>query len=547
MGHSISAYIPHVTAEQVAPFGILALGAIVLLVLDAILRPERRDKILTVVTGAIMVAAGVTFYFNVLDSDGMPFFEGMLRADEFSNLGALVIVFASIAYLVLAPRFIRERKAPAGELYTLLVFCLFGLAMLCVANDLITAFICVEIVSLALYVMVGIDRRSRQAGEAAFKYFILGAFASAFLVAGIAFIFGATGTTQLKGHGEPSGVMSADLPNYEYSIAEVFASGHRVVTASVPATETVVDPDGSTRIVEGEEIVRLVEPVNPLWVYLGFALLLVGMSFKLSLAPFHMWAPDVYTGAPTITAMYIATASKVGAFAFLVHVIEAMSYWPVFSGTAGPLIAAVAVISMVWGNLGALVQTNIKRMLAYSSIAQVGYMILGMSFGTVTGLAATLLHLFNHAAIKAALFMAVGAIVLKKGIASIESVRGLGRDMPLTMAAFVAGGLSLIGVPLTVGFISKWYLIVAAFEAGMWFIPILIVASSLLAVIYIWRVVEAAYFQEAPDGKRTTEAPLSLLVPTYVLIAVNLYFGIDTSLTVSVATQGAEILMGTWR
>ena len=172
-------------------------------------------------------------------------------------------------------------------------------------------------------------------------------------------------------------------------------------------------------------------------------------------------------------------------------------------------------------------------------------MLLGLSIGNVTGLTATIIHLFNHAVIKGALFMALGCIVLRLGRASIESVRGLGQEMPFTMAAFVAGGLSLIGVPLTVGFISKWYLILAALEAGWWPVALLIVASSLIAVIYIWRVVEVAYFMPAPEGRAPVkEAPLGMLLPLWLLIAASVYFGIDAELTTSVAERAAHTLLG---
>ena len=193
----------------------------------------------------------------------------------------------------------------------------------------------------------------------------------------------------------------------------------------------------------------------------------------------------------------------------------------------------------------AIFQVDIKRMLAYSSIAQLGYMVLGMSFATVTGLTSTILHLFNHALMKGALFMALGAVVMRFGDATIDTMRGLGRVMPWTMAAFVAGGLSLIGMPLTVGFISKWYLVAAALESGLWPIAVLVVASSLLTVIYIWRVVEAAYFDDPPEGVTAGEAPPALLIPTWTLIGANIYFGIDASLTTRVAGEAARVLLGT--
>jgi len=168
----------------------------------------------------------------------------------------------------------------------------------------------------------------------------------------------------------------------------------------------------------------------------------------------------------------------------------------------------LAVAGMFVGSIVAVYQTNIKRMLAYSSVAQVGYMILGLSFASVTGVAAGIVHLFNHAVMKGALFMAMGCIFYSIGSCRLSDMAGLGRRMPLTMAAFIGGGLSIIGVPLTVGFVSKWYLIQAALDEGMWFIAVLILLSSLLAVIYIWRVVEIAYFSpRLPERMRQSAKP----------------------------------------
>ncbi len=415
--------------------------------------------------------------------------------------GFVLLIITAISTLILP----YARTSIADEIdsrsinlfYTCYLLCLGGLLGVVATGDAFNAFVFLEISSLSTYALIAAGAgRDRRALTASFTYLVMGTIGATFFVLGVGMLYMVTGTLNMAD-------MATRIP-------------------AIDENRTVV---------------------------VAFAFIVTGIGLKVAIFPLHLWLPNAYAFAPSAVSVFLAATATKAAIYLLIRFVFSVfgADYAMLGLTLGLMLLPLALIAMFAASTVAIFQVDIKRMLAYSSIAQVGYMILGMSFGTVTGLAATLLHLFNHAAIKAALFMAVGAIVLKKGIASIESVRGLGRDMPLTMAAFVAGGLSLIGVPLTVGFISKWYLIVAAFEAGMWFIPILIVASSLLAVIYIWRVVEAAYFQEAPDGKRTTEAPLSLLVPTYVLIAVNLYFGIDTSLTVSVATQGAEILMGTWR
>jgi multicomponent Na+:H+ antiporter subunit D len=209
------------------------------------------------------------------------------------------------------------------------------------------------------------------------------------------------------------------------------------------------------------------------------------------------------------------------------------------------ILMPLALIGIFVGSLVAIFQTNIKRMLAYSSVAQIGYMMLGISFLSVTGLTGGIVHLFNHGVMKGALFLAVGCVVLRTGSANLDDFRGLGKRMPITMAAFVLAGVSLIGVPLTVGFVSKWYLVLAALEQGYWPVAVLILLASLLAVAYIWRIVEVAYFQEAPeDAPEVKEAPFLMQVGMWTLIVGTYYFGISTSMTVCVARKAAEMLMG---
>jgi multicomponent Na+:H+ antiporter subunit D len=193
----------------------------------------------------------------------------------------------------------------------------------------------------------------------------------------------------------------------------------------------------------------------------------------------------------------------------------------------------------------AIFQDDIKRMLAYSSVAQIGYMVLGMSLVSVTGLTGGIVHLFNHALMKSGLFLVMACVLLRTGSTRLEAFRGLGRRMPVTMAAFVVAGLSLIGVPATVGFVSKWYLVTGAIDRGLWPVAVLILVSSLLALVYIWRVVEVAYFRQRPDdAPEVSEAPISLLGPIWVLAGATVFFGIFTSLSVGTASAAARMLLG---
>lgn len=519
----VTAYVPQISIDQVAPFLILAVAALLVLALDALLdilvkgiTRERRDMVLAIVAGAALVVTGFTFYVDVLGATGRPFFEGALRADEFGNLGALTILFSALVFLIMAPRFVKKYTLPAGELYALLLFAVFGMTMLAVANELITAFICIEILSLSLYVMAGINRRSPKAIEASFKYFILGAFASAFLVLGIAFIFGATGTTQMFGENSVMESLQAqraagqvvqlpsDVATYNLGINDVLYAGERLANAVVPAASVV---DGQVLATPNPELVSL--PINPMWVYLGFTLMLVGIGFKLSLAPFHMWAPDVYEGAPTITAMFIATASKVAAFAFLVHFVEAMSFWRYFPVGTSFVIGAIALISMLWGNLAALVQTNIKRMLAYSSVAHGGYMAVGVTTLLTQSVFSDplrqadvrnsiILYLFAYTLMNVVAFGIV-AYLGKEGESDIANYRGLSKRRPGLAAAMAITMISLTGIPPTVGFAGKFFIFKEAISAGLIELAVVAMIASAISAFYYLRVVVAMYMQDEEE------------------------------------------------
>jgi multicomponent Na+:H+ antiporter subunit D len=280
----------------------------------------------------------------------------------------------------------------------------------------------------------------------------------------------------------------------------------------------------------------------------AFAFIVVGISIKLALVPLHLWLPNAYAYAPSaVTAFIASTATKVAFYVLLRFLFTIFGVGFAFSSMLlGGIFLVLALLAIFAGSTAAIFQDNVKRMLAYSSVAQIGFMILGVSFATTTGVGAAILHLFNHAIMKAALFMALGCVFYRLGSVTITDMRGLGREMPWTMTAFVIGGLSLVGVPLTVGFISKWYLVLAALEQGWWPIAAAVLLASLLTLAYIWRVVDAAWLQAPPPQRQelVTEAPPGMLLPLWALILANLYFGVDTSLSVGVAMQAAAWLLG---
>ena len=248
-----------------------------------------------------------------------------------------------------------------------------------------------------------------------------------------------------------------------------------------------------------------------------------------------------------MTAFLAATATKVSVYVLL------RFYYSVFGGSTvfealpmAEILLGFSLAAMFIASTVAIFQGDVKRMFAYSSVAQIGYITLGVSLASATGLTAGLVHVFNHALTKGALFLLLGGIALRIGAVRFEAIGGIGRAMPFTSFGIVLGGLSLIGVPATVGFVSKWYLVLAALERGAWWIAFAVVTSSLLAVVYVWRFVEVAYFRE-PDARVSAlrEAPASMLVPAWLLVAACVYFGLDTGITVGGAGAAAtELLRG---
>ena len=377
--------------------------------------------------------------------------------------------------------------------YSAYLLCLTGLLGIVITGDAFNVFVFLEISSLSSYVLISLGK-DRKAVTAAYQYLVMGTIGATFFLIGVGLIYAMTGTLNM-----------ADIANR-------------------------IDQVQTTR------------PVLA-----AFAFITVGLGLKLALFPLHLWLPNAYAYAPSVVTVFLAaTATKVAIYTMLRFVFTLFGTDFALDVTLlAQFLMALALVGVFAASITAIFQNNIKRMLAYSSVAQVGYMMLGVSFFSVTGLTGGIVHLFNHAMMKGALFMALGAIFFRVGSVHIDRIRGLGKQMPFTMFAFVIGGLSLIGIPLTVGFISKWYLILAALERGWWPIAGLVLLSSLLAIVYVWRVVEVAYFRDPPTNHpKVTEAPLSLLVPTWILVLANIYFGVDTTLTVGVADTAAKVLLG---
>ena len=339
-------------------------------------------------------------------------------------------------------------------------------------------------------------------------------------------------------HGHPTG--RALVAAYQYLIVGTIGAGFYVIGVGLIYMMT-----GTLNLALMAERLADVELSRPILAALAF--IVVGISMKLALFPLHVWLPNAYAYAPSVATIFLAaTATKVAIYLFARYVFSVFGGSFVFADL--PLtetLLAFSVAAIFGAGTVAIFQSNLKRMFAYSSVAQVGYITLGLSLATLSGITGALVHVLNHALIKGAIFMALGSAVFRTGRCSFEDISGIGRKMPLTSAALVLAGLSLIGIPGTAGFISKWYLIVAALELGWWWLAALIVLSTLLTLVYVGRVVEAAYFRE--PGKAladVTEAPAEMLIPTWILAGATVYFGIDTDLTAGLAERAALVLMG---
>ena len=468
-----------------------------------VLRHARIAWVLSLAVSWICLVISVALLVKVLDGGAISYELGDWAAPwgieyhiDTLNAFVLVIVTAVGAVVMLYAKASVEAEVPEERIYlfyTMLMLCLTGLLGITITGDAFNLFVFLEISSLSSYVLISMGR-DRRALTAAYRYLILGTVGATFYIIGVGLMYMMTGTLNF-----------ADLATLIPSVAD-------------------------TRTIQ---------------VALGF--LTVGLCLKLALFPLHMWLPNAYVYAPSAVTVFLAsTATKVAVYALIRVIFTIFGAVDILDIVqVRNLLMTMAIIAMFFGSIVAIYQMNVKRMLAYSSIAQIGYMILGVSLDTLTGVAAGIIHLFNHAMMKGSLFMALGAVIYQIGSVHLDDMAGLGRKMPLTMAAFVVGGLSLIGVPLTVGFISKWYLIQAVLERGWWPIAIIIITTSLLAVIYVWRVVEIIYFR-APSGTAAvaTEAPVSLVVPTWILIGATLYFGIDATTTLDVAIAAARALIG---
>jgi NADH-quinone oxidoreductase subunit N len=442
---------PPVALDAILPVLIVVGTACVVLLLDLLPPRDRKTHLALVALAGLVGALLVTLGKWGGVSRG---FRDMVVLDGHALFFHIVIAYAAALIVLLSVDYLRRTGAESGEFYALVLFSTSGMLVLASAGDLIIVFLGIEVMSLSLYVLSGLFKRRVEAGEASMKYFLLGIFASAFLLYGIALIYGATGSTNLDR-----------------------------VAAAVAA-----------------------RPDDPLAV-IGLGFLLVGLGFKISSVPFHMWAPDVYEGAPTSVTALIATGSKAAVFSVLVRVMGAG-----LIGTRPDWTTAlwvIAALTMTVGNVVAISQSNLKRMLAYSSIAHVGYMLVGLVAGGRPGAAAILYYVMAYTFTTAGAF---GVITLceraGEEAVDVKQYAGLARRHPMLAATLALFLLSLIGVPPLAGFVGKFYLFSAAVRSGFLWLTIVAVLNSAVAAYYYLRIIIYMYMQEG-------EASAASLAPSF--------------------------------
>ena len=449
----------------ITPEVIVLLTAGAVIVADATLsRAAARLWLPIIVTVGLLLAVfapnGLAPYPSeaALRSYGV-FFGGFVQVDAFTNFfRALFIILALFATLV-APTYLERKGVPAGEYYATLLFSTLGAMTITLATDLITLFVGLELMTIPVYVLAGIQRRDRFSNEAALKYFLLGAFSSALLVYGFAWLFGVTGSTR---YSDIVGVLR------------------------------------TTGLANGPTIIAL-------------SLITVGLGFKAAVVPFHQWTPDAYDGAPTPATAFMSVAPKAAAFAAILRVLVS---------AMGPLaldwsavFAALAAVTMTVGNVVALVQTNTKRMLAYSSIAHTGYIlaaVAAVSAGVSSG-AAVLFYVFAYGVMNLGAFACLLYIDLEgtRG-ATLDELNGFARREPLGALAFAIFLISLTGVPPTVGFVAKFLVIQPVLDAGYVWLAVVLALNAVLAAFYYLRVVVHMYMYDA-------ESPAPALIPSRLL------------------------------
>jgi NADH-quinone oxidoreductase subunit N len=459
-----------INLTAILPEILLSTAGIVLMILIPFIPGERQPELgyLALVGVAAALAASVWQWGQ---SDLALF--GMVYVDHFSSFAKILFLISVGSIILTSIPYLDQDRILRAEYFALLLFSAVGMCLMASSADLIMTFLGIELLSIATYVLAGYRRGEMKSTESALKYFILGAFSTAFLLYGVAFLYGATGTTKYPG------------------IAEVLAT----------RTE------------------------HPAFLLLGLGLIVAGFGFKAALVPFHIWTPDVYEGAPTPITAHLAVASKAAALIAFLRILYQMV--PDLSSDWQNLLWVSAVLTMLVGNLAALTQTNIKRMLAYSSIAHAGYLLVGLAAHNDKGAQGVLFYLVAYA------FMSLGALTVVQLVGrrnektvDIADYTGIGFRYPGLAAVLSIFLVSLAGIPLTGGFTGKLFLFAAAVESEMYWLVIFGVVASAIGIYYYIRVIVYMYMTDSPDDLEPILLPVAARIVLVAMALGTLYLGV---------------------
>jgi NADH-quinone oxidoreductase subunit N len=472
-----------------SPELLLMAAGTLLMIFEAITSPKQKRGLsifafVSLLAAIVLAVAGA--------GDPGPAFSRMLQVDGFATFFRVLVLAIGAVSILISTNYLKQAEHEGGEYYALVLFSVVGQCLMATANDLIMIFIGLEVSSIATYILAGYLRDDKRNNEAALKYFLLGSFATAFLLYGVAWIYGTTGATNLT-----------------------------------EVRRVLLDPQYAP---------------NPILLGVALGLVLVGLLFKVSAVPFQSWAPDVYQGAPAPVTAFMSVGPKAAAFAAFLR-ITMWAFEPVKNHWE-PVLWFVAIATMVVGNFAALRQSNVKRLLAYSSISHAGYILVALTAASKTGTEAAMFYLASYAAMNLGAF-AIITHVARKGETrvDIDDYAGLGTRQPFTAALFTVFLLSLIGVPLTGGFFAKFYVFKSALDSNLIALTIIGVLNSVVAAFYYLRLIVIMYMKPAPDEVDTLPEP-SMGIRTALIVCgvATIVLGVFPSLVLDIASRGASFI-----
>ena len=476
-------------AVRILPEIVLTVAGVLVMVVDALMPKASNRKPLGWLAAVGILGALAASWWQYRLPPGTGYF-GVVQTDAFSVFFHILIAGIVLTSVLIALDAVTPETEGLGELFALMLFGSVGMMLMTSAVELLLVFVALEISSISTYIMAGFRRKSAKSPESALKYFLLGSFATAFFLYGIALIFGATGTTRI---------------------------------------------DGISAAVSGNHAFGLL--------HAGLAMIIIGLGFKVSAAPFHVWTPDVYEGAPSPVVALMSTGPKAAAFAVLLRI--AYGALPQLHGHWVPILWWLAVISMTAGNLGALRQHNLKRMLAYSSIAHAGYILVAFTALSADGVAAASFYVVSYGAMNVGMFAVISHVGgYDDHLTAIEDYRGLGYSSPLLGGAMTLFLISLIGIPFTAGFFGKFYVFAAALHSGMVWLTIVGLINSGVAAYYYLRVAAAVYSRPAAAAPIMSleKASFPLQLALLLTAAAILILGIVPGNVLGAARAAAQTL-----